>query len=265
MKVVDINELKMKLDLADDFEDTRRILLDAAFNTVPHYVVRAFTQDKDIRLSLPQDYDAKDPDYINDLDIHLFTSYVDCNGVLYNRHSDFSAAIYTEDVLVLDNKGNVHQFDMHGKEHDVDVTSLSVGITSSCMKKIIVPPSVRTIPSYAFEGCGLESIQFHNEPHGVIIDEYAFKDCQSLKKLVLPKNVSFRSPNALYRSSVNELVFEDRTWDEVEEILKSMDIIHPGKTGTIMVTCCGSDEASSHKLLSTRARLEELDNVKKAV
>lgn len=266
MKVVDINELKIKLDLADSDEDIRRILRDVAFDNVPYYVVEIPSRDKDVRLSLPQYY-VQDPDFLDDRS----SSY--SNFDTHRRYRSFNSAIYTEDVLVLDNEGNVHQFDMHGKEHDVEITSLYVPsayypskMDSLCIKHIIVPPSVRKISPYAFEGFdGLKSIQFHNEPHGVIIDEYAFKDCQSLKKLVLPKNVVFGSPNALCKSSVNELVFEDRTWDEIKEMLWPMNITHPGKTGTIMVTCCGSDEASSHKLLSTHARLEELDSVKKAV
>jgi hypothetical protein len=114
MKVVDINELKIKLDLVDNVEDIRKILQDVAFNTVPYYVVKTdcvATSDDD-RISLPHN-PVKNLAFIYPHRSYAYKSI--CIDPVHN-----------EVALVLDNEGNVHQFDMHGKEHVVQIIPPSI-------------------------------------------------------------------------------------------------------------------------------------------
>ena len=57
-------------------------------------------------------------------------------------------------------------------------------------KEIIIPKSVTEIESQVFAGCkSLESIELHNDIY--YIGTEAFKDCTSLKNVVLPKNPKY--------------------------------------------------------------------------
>lgn len=97
------------------------------------------------------------------------------------------------------------------------------------VKDVVVDPSIRTIQSYAFNGCdALETVSLHNNllsigvqsfagcgalnqvniPEGItVINDGAFKDCTSLESIMIPETVSKLGRNIFFGCSDDFIMY----------------------------------------------------------
>lgn len=65
--------------------------------------------------------------------------------------------------------------------------------------KVNIPSSVTEIGKYAFDGCySLQEVEFAKDSKLIIIDEFAFSNCNYLKSMIIPSTVSSINSNAFY-------------------------------------------------------------------
>ena len=85
------------------------------------------------------------------------------------------------------------------------VTSIGAMAFYSCeaVDEVKMPSTIKTIQSYAFYDCGIETI---NLPDGLTeIHNDAFTLCSKLKKIRLPKNITLIQQNAFDRAAIEEI------------------------------------------------------------
>lgn len=115
-------------------------------------------------------------------------------------------------------KGNVYSADktclVYGVNDTIADTTTKIGekaFMNSKIESINFPESILTIEADAFFSCEqLHDVRFNGD-NLVRIGESAFEKCSSLKRIKIPKSVRTIDFSAFRDTSLEELLFEDRT------------------------------------------------------
>ena len=88
---------------------------------------------------------------------------------------------------------------------------------SDCIKKVIIPSSIKSIEPFAFYNCiKLECVEFEDENSDVKIDEGAFYGCSSLSSIMLPQQLKTISKQSFYGCSSLKKVQISNSVEQIE-------------------------------------------------
>ena len=75
--------------------------------------------------------------------------------------------------------------------------------------KLTIPAAIQNIGMYAFAYChGITEVEFLGDNDYLSIAEYSFYDCSNIKKVTLPKKISYIGPYAFYNCKALETISE---------------------------------------------------------
>lgn len=153
----------------------------------------AFTNCKPIRnLYLPSKVKSLEDAFNMD---SLETITVDIRNPYIDSRNNCNAVIETQTSTLL--YGCKNSFIPNGIRQIVDLSDLAID-------SIVIPSSVEVISSSAFRGCDkLTYIEFQEPDSTLMIYPYAFRNCTSLKELVLPDNIEFINDNGQFENCTN--------------------------------------------------------------
>lgn len=100
-----------------------------------------------------------------------------------------------------------------------NINYMAAGVFESCPKleEFTMPNGVSGVPACAFSFCsGLKRVKITDRPGE--IGKMAFYRCDSLRELVIPKGIYRIGEAAVMSSSLERVVFEGRTFDEVKKL-----------------------------------------------
>lgn len=136
------------------------------------------------------------------MDIHeikvLFAMHVG-NEKLVLKNAGGKKLADSNDYFVVTDDGICHLFDANGIEKDISaITTLSEGIVSKDIKKIVIPSCVTHIRGEAFSDCS--SLTSVTIPDSVTyIGVFAFSRCSSLMNVAIPDSVTTIESYVFYK------------------------------------------------------------------